>query len=112
MDEFPNPLPPGSKVLSVPADMMDYLIQYWEIRDHSEVMSWSIRLLHDLTKLDEVGWRLAIVKAEVDEDTKKVSQDPAFNQLIFLLKWLAPRVDSYPRLPMPETLSQYLKIVK
>ncbi len=109
LPDLPNPLPPGYKQLTIPADMMDYLLQYWEVRDHAEVMSWSIRLLHDLTKLDEAGWRLTLVKSEVDEVTKQSIHNPEYKQITFLMKWLCPTKDSYPRLPEPEMLNQYAK---
>lgn len=110
--EPPNPLPSGYRQLTLTADTMDYLAQYWEIRDHGEIFSWAIRLLHDLTKLDEAGWRLTLSKAEVDETTKQVTESPDYRHIIFLLKWLVPTATSYPRLPDVEMLEKVTKIVK
>ena len=112
MNETPDNLPPNMKQLIISAGMMDYLAEYWEIRDHGELFSWSIRLLHDLTKMDEAGWRLTLSKAELDEDTKSIKWNANYRQLVFMLKWLAPTAKSYPRLPDVETLERTTKMEK
>lgn len=112
LPELPNPLPPGAKLLSIQAADMDYLAQYWEMRDHADLMGWALRLLVDLTKADESGWRLSLTKAEIDEVSKVVEYHPDYRQMICLLKWLAPNKDGFPRLPSVDTLNKAMLVSK
>lgn len=114
MDTSPNTppeVPPGMSLLTLSVDEMDYLTSYWEIRDHGTLFAMAVKLLHDLTKADENGWRMQLAKAEVNEETKRVIQNPDYHTITFLLKWLVPSGDGcYMRIPV-ENLDA-LKVVK
>lgn len=112
LPELPDPLPPGSRLLSLSAETVDYLCQYWEIRDHGEIFGWAVKMLYDLTKLDEAGWHLTLTKAEIDEHTKQCVESLEHRHLVFLMKWLCPTSTAYPRLPTPEMMEQATKIAK
>ncbi len=110
LPELPANIPPGFSRLELAADEVDYLMRYWELRDHGEVMVWGAKLLHDLTKLDEAGWRLTLSKAEVDETTKQVQWGKEHRQVVMLMKWLGPTKEGWNRLPSPETLDRVMKV--
>lgn len=93
-------LPPGYSIMSVSADEMDYLKSYWELRDNGPLFGWAIRLLHDLTKADEMGWCVVLQKALIDEETSDVTPDPNYRAATFRLKWLAPEDNVFLRLPV------------
>lgn len=112
LPDIPDSVPPGMSRLSISAEIMDYLEQYWEIRDHGELFAWSVRLLHDLTKLDEAGWRLTLSKANVDETTKLAHESPDYRHMVFMLRWLAPTKEGFMRLPSVEALEKATRIVK
>lgn len=107
--EPPTP-PPGMRYLALSADEMDYLTRYWETPDHAKIFGWAAKLLYDLTKLDEGGWRLVLAKAEVDEETKQVTYDEEHRHLVFLLKWLCPTSTTYSRIPPPEVLDERMRV--
>jgi hypothetical protein len=100
------------KLLSVSKEEMDYLSQRWEIRDHSELFSWSIKLLYDLSKLDESGWRLFLQKCEFDADNKMFILDENYTSLGFLIEWLAPTNNGFMRLPKLESLEEATRVKK
>lgn len=112
LPELPNPVPPGFRPLSIQAADMDYIAQYWEMRDHADLIGWAVRLLVDLTKADEAGWRLSLAKAEIDETTKQTIFDPEHRQMVFLLKWLAPNREGFMRLPSVDTINQATLVAK
>lgn len=109
LSDLPPQIPPGFCRLELAADEMDHLMRYWELRDHGEIMAWGAKLLHDLTKLDEGGWRLTLTKAEIDEATKRVQYSPRHRQVYMLMKWLGPTKDGWNRLPTPEVLDIAMK---
>ncbi len=86
-------------VTSISAEELDYLQSYWEIRDAGALVGWSLRLLHDLTKADELGWCIVLQKATIDEANNDVKPDPNYRAATLRLKWLAPESDGYFRLP-------------
>ena len=108
----PTPLPPGMSRLKLSKDEVDYLQHYWELQDLGQIFAWAVKMLHDLSKLDEAGWRLTLTKAEINEETKQVTFGPDHRQIYFLLKWLAPTKESYLRLPKPEVLETIMKVTK
>jgi hypothetical protein len=59
--DLDNP-PPGYSVMSVSADEIDYLKSYWELRDTGQMFGWALRILYDLSKLDEKGWLICLRK--------------------------------------------------
>ncbi len=110
MDQQPDPLPPGLTRLELSKDEMDYLQHYWELQDHGQIFAWAVKMLHDLSKLDEAGWRMIIAKAEVDEQTKAVTFDPNYRTATFMMKWLAPTSEAYLRLPPPEGMEKAMRV--
>lgn len=96
--------------LELSKDEMNYLQRYWELADHGQIFAWAVKMLHDLSKLDEAGWRLTLTKAEINEETKQVAFGPDHRQLYFLLKWLAPTQEHYMRLPKPEVLETIMRV--
>lgn len=112
MSDLPPPspeVPPGFSRLQLGVDEVDYLVRYWELKDHGELFAWGAKLLYDLTKLDESGWPVSIAKATVDEDTKEVHYAPGYRQMVMLMKWMGPSPEGWRRLPSPETLDRVLK---
>lgn len=111
-DTSPTPpgVPPGYSQIEISADEMDYLQSYWELRDHGDIFAWGAKLLYDLSKLDQAGWRLALVKADVDEITKQVHYDLGYRQVVMLMRWLGPNKDGWARLPKPEVLDRVMKV--
>lgn len=107
-----QPLPPGARHLELSASEMDYLAHYWETPNHATLFAWAVKLLHDLTKLDEGGWRLVLAKAEVDEQTKQVVYGEEHRHLVFLLKWLCPTRSTFARIPGPEVLDEKMRVAK
>jgi hypothetical protein len=93
------------KVLNIRADEMDYLSQKYEIRDHTELFAWGIKMLVDISKLDEDGWRLSFYKCDIDLENKKVDYKN-FSPIHFSsLNVLAPAKEGFARLPLPEDLN-------
>lgn len=109
-DNTPPEVPPGMSLLTLSVDEMDYLTSYWEIRDHGTLFAMAVKLLHDLTKADEKGWRMQLCKAEVNEETRQVEMNPDYRTITFLLKWLVPTPEGYRRIPV-EKLEE-LKVAK
>ncbi len=103
-------VPLGYARIELSAQEIDYLKSYWEIRNHGEIFAWGAKLLYDLSKLDQSGWRLTLSKAEVDENTKRVEWNPDYRQVVMLMKWLGPNKDGWARLPSAETLNNVMKI--
>lgn len=93
--------------LAISRDEMDYLSQRWEVRDHKELFVWAIQLLHDLSKLDEEGWMLSLVKGTFNQDNKKVNLDQGYKSVHFKMEWLGPKNEEYMRLPKPEMLEKF-----
>lgn len=112
LPQLPSEIPPGFSHLMVSADEMDYLKSRWDLKGHGEVFNWGIKLLHDLSKLDEAGWRLTLTKCEIDETTKQISYGKGHTQLYALMKWLKPTPEGFARLPMAGTLNEVMKIKK
>lgn len=106
------PLPPGCSHLMVSADEMDYLKSHWGLKDHGEIFNWAIKMLYDLSKLDEAGWKLTLTKCEIDEMTRQISYGKDHTQLYALMKWLKPTPEGFARLPVAETLNEVMKIKK
>ena len=100
------------KKLIISADEMDYLLHRWEIRDHCDLFMWGIKLLHDLSKLDEAGWLLTLTKSKINMETKTSTCDPNYKQMNFQMEWLVPNQNDYPRLPTPEMIEKIAKIEK
>lgn len=97
------------KKLEISADEMDYLSNKFEIRDHRDIFCWAIKLLHDISKLDEGGWRLSFQKCDVDLENLKVDYKP-FNPIHFQgIHNLAPNEFGFARLPTPEFLDERQK---
>ena len=111
-EENPEPDLSKFKMLTVSTEEMDYLSQRWELQDHREIFSWGIKLLYDLSKADEGGWRLALIKGEFDLKNKQWSRNPEYIDLVFLLEWFAPTEEYWPRLPTIEMLEKASKIKK
>jgi len=110
-DNNDNPFDvPGMKRLELSAEEMDYLSQRWEVRDHRDLLSWGIKLLYDLSKLDEAGWRFALQKCDWDMENKKIIRNPEYNDLIFLIEWLSPRDGGFMRLPLIEVVEKITKV--
>lgn len=103
-------IPPGFKALDISAKEMDYLSQKFEIRNHTELFSWGIKMLYDITKLDEGGWRLSFQKCDVDLEKRKVEYKK-FHPIHFgSLHNLGPIEDGFARLPLSEDLDISQKI--
>jgi hypothetical protein len=66
--ELPEGLPPGFRAISIRAEEIDFLMHYWELRDHTDVIGWAVRLLHDLSRADEMGFVVAMMKGDVQDD--------------------------------------------
>jgi hypothetical protein len=96
--------------ISISKEEIDYLSERWEIRDHGEIFSWAIKLLFDLSKLDEAGWRFFLQKCDLDPITNKFVEDEKFTSLGFLIEWLAPLNDSFVRLPTVESLEKVTRV--
>ena len=111
-DDIPEFNPSQIKRLEISKDEIDYLSDRWEVRDTRDLFSWSINLLYDLSKLDEMGWRLAIQKCEFEDVNKKMIIDKNYNTLIFMLEWLAPRDGAFMRMPPIEVVEKMTKIEK
>lgn len=109
---LPAEIPPGFSHLMVSADEMDYLKSHWGLKDHGEVFSWGLKMLYDLSKLDEAGWRLTLTKCEIDQVTKQITYSEDHTQLYALMKWLKPTSDGFARLPVAETLNEVMKVKK
>ena len=106
----PPEIPPGHSLLEINKEEMDYLMRYWELNTHGDAVSWATKLLYDLSRLDEAGWRLTMAKCEFDEDTRQITYAPDYRQLSFLMKWLAPTKDGWARLPKAEAIEKITKI--
>jgi hypothetical protein len=109
---LPAEIPLGFSHLMVSADEMDYLKSHWGLKDHGEIFNWAIKMLYDLSKLDEAGWRLSLTKAEIDETTKKIVYHPDYRQIHFIMKWLKPMPEGFARLPVAETLDEVMRVKK
>ena len=109
---LPAEIPRGFFRLAVSAGDMDYLRDHWGLTDHGEIFGWAVKMLADLSKLDEAGWRLTLTKCEIDETTRQISHGKDHAQLYALMKWLAPTSTGFPRLPTAGTLDEIMKIKK
>ena len=106
--DYDNP-PPGYSVMSINADEMDYLRNYWELRDNGQMFGWALRLLYDLSKLDEKGWLICLQKGDYNEETGEIISDPRYKAAAFRLKQLMPRGNKeFVRLPI-EAVEEAMK---
>jgi len=108
----PPEVPPGYARIELSAEEIDYIQSYWELRNHGEIFAWGAKLLYDLSKLDEAGWRLTLSKAEIDESTRHIVWDTQYRQVVMLMKWLGPNKDGWARLPKGEVLDLVMKVDK
>lgn len=98
--DFDNP-PPGYSIMSISADEIDYLKSYWELRDTGQMFGWALRLLYDMSKLDEKGWLICLQKGSYDEETGEITSDPRFKTAAFRLKQMMPKGSKeFVRLPV------------
>ena len=109
---LPAEIPPGFTKLAISADEADYLVTRWGLKDHGDLFNWGVKMLYDLSKLDEAGWRLTLTKCEIDETTRQISYGKDHTQLYALMKWLKPTSEGFARLPTAETLNEVMKIKK
>ncbi len=98
-------LPSGYSIMSASAEDIDYLKAYWELRDTGQMFGWALRLLHDLSKLDEAGWLICLQKATHDEVTGEINYDTNYKTAAFRLKaMMPPGKHLFVRLPSVEEL--------
>lgn len=112
LQKRPTISPNQLKILSTSKKEIDYLCEKFDIKDSRDLFSWGIKMLYDLSKLDENGWRLTLNKCEINEETKQVTTNQDYKNVYFLMKWLKPQLESFARLPLPETLEKIMKIEK
>ena len=77
---------------------MDFLSEFYEIRNHGDIINWAVKLLHDLTKAEEIGFHMALIKSEIEDG--KVSIDPDCQMVHFKMEWLAPSDKGFCRIPL------------
>ncbi len=103
-------LPSGYSIMSASAEDIDYLKAYWELRDTGQMFGWALRLLHDLSKLDEAGWLICLQKASHDEVTGEINYDTNYKTAAFRLKaMMPPGKHLFVRLPSVEELETLMK---
>ena len=82
-------------VLRVDPDELAFLKSYWELRDTREVFQWSLRMLYDLSKADEAGWRMALWKAKLDTEQDNVIINRNYRPAFLPLSLFAPSSRRY-----------------
>ena len=86
-------------VLRVDPDELAFLKSYWELRDTREVFQWSLRMLYDLSKADEAGWRMALWKAKLDTEQDNVIINRNYRPAFLPLSLFTPSSgDTQPRI--------------
>ncbi len=97
--------------LEMGKEEIDYLCSKFNIKSHGELFSWGVKLLYDLSKLDEGGWKFTLTKCEID-DQRTIHYSDCHRQVNFLMKWLAPDEGGFKRLPEPKNLDKIMKFNK
>jgi hypothetical protein len=90
MDNKPQN-PSNMKMLTISADEIDYLTNYYEIRDHGKLFAFATKLLHDLTKAEESGWHTILFKGEYKDTGYEFN--PNYFYAAFKLDNLTPSND-------------------
>lgn len=110
-EENKNPeLPSGFKMMEISAKEIDYLSERFEIRDHRDIFAWAIKLLYDISILDNGGWKLSFEKCEVDLEKQKVIYKDYAPIHFANIANLVPNEKGFVRLPLPEMLDERQKI--
>lgn len=68
-------IPEGFKKLTINAEEIDFLKNYFEIQDHGKIFAFATKLLYDLTKAEQSGWHTILFKGEYKETGFEFNSD-------------------------------------
>ena len=90
---------------------LDYLAEYWELKNRGEIIMWAVKLLEDLSRMDEKGVKTFFVKCQVDESGKVIVDDSCMPALVPLLA-MRPNNGQFTRVPATIAESKIVKKVR